>query len=150
MIKRYIGIVAIGFFVWIFSTAIFYPFIVRLILKEGYPFFINHVYFFCLFIGMGLLIGWAGKSKGWLLGLILGITITSFSVSVSLIDSFFEVEIQKWGYAKTLIKLISSNILFTFYLVLGGFLGGRIKLQQNRPEGNRVNGKLRRKDEDLK
>jgi hypothetical protein len=149
MIRRYIGIVAIGFFVWVFSTAIFYPFIVRLILKEGYPFFINHVYFFCLFIGMGLLIGWAGKSKGWLLGLILGIAITSFFVFVSLIDSFFEVEIQKWGYAKTLSKLISSHILFTFYLVLGGFLGGRIKLKLNRPEGNRVDGKLRRKDEDL-
>ena len=149
MIKRYIGIVVIGFFVWIFSTAIFYPFIVRLILKEGYPFFINHVYFFCLFIGMGLLIGWAGKSKGWLLGLILGVTITSFFVFVSLIESFFEVEIQKWGYAKTLIKLINSNILFTFYLVLGGFLGGRIKRKLNRPEGNRVDGKLRSKDEDL-
>jgi hypothetical protein len=150
MIKRYIGILVIGFFVWIFSTAIFYPFIVRLILKEGHPFLINHVYFFCLFIGMGLLMGWAGKSKGWLLGLILGITITAFSLSVSLIDSFFEVEIQKWGYAKTLIKLINSNILFTFYLVLGGFLGGRIKLKLNRPEGNRVDGKLRRKDKDLK
>jgi hypothetical protein len=100
-------------------------------------------------MGMGLLIGWAGKSKGWLLGLILGIAIASFFVFVSLIDSFFEVEIQKWGYAKTLGKLISSNILFTFYLVLGGFLGGRIKLKLNRSEGNRVDGKLRRKDEDL-
>jgi len=127
MAKKYLTIIFVGFLFWIFINAFFYPMIVNLVINEGYPVFINHIYFFCIYFLIGLFIGWRGNSKGWLLSLVFGIIITIFFILISIFSNFLEVELSCFGYFGTLVKLLITNLLFIFYLTVGGFLGGHIK-----------------------
>ena len=127
MLKRYIVIISIGCVVWIVSNTCLYPMITTLVIKKEYPVFLNDIYFLCVYLVIGFFMGWFARSKGWLLALIFGATITVFFISVSLISGFLEVEIENMGYAETVKSLVRSYALFTFYLVLGGFFGGQVR-----------------------
>ena len=127
MKKQDIIAILIGLFVWIVSNTVFYPIIITLIMEKGYPVFINHIYFFCVYTGIGFLIGWLGESRGWLLGLVFGVIITILFISISLAANFLEVELKYFGYLKTIFKLIFIQIQFTIYLVIGGFLSNLMR-----------------------
>jgi len=127
MAKKYITTIFFGLIFWIAINAFFYPMIVNLIINKGYPIFINHIYFFCVYIMIGFFVGWRGKLKGWLWGLSFGIIVTVFFILISILGNFLEVEIGYFGYFGTLLKMLVVHLLFILYLTVGGFFGGHIK-----------------------
>ena len=130
MKKQDIIAILIGLFVWIVSNTVFYPIIITLIMEKGYPVFINHIYFFCVYTGIGFLTGWLGESRGWLLGLVFGVIITILFISISLAAKFLEVELKYFGYLKTIFKFIFIQTQFTIYLVIGGFLSNLMRRRE--------------------
>lgn len=130
MKKKDIIAIVINLFVWILSNTVFYPIIITLIMEKGYPVFINHIYFFCVYIGIGFLLGWLGESRGWLLGLLFGVIMTILFIGISLTANFLEVELKYFGYTKTIFRLIFIHTQFTIYLVIGGFLCNKLQTTQ--------------------
>jgi hypothetical protein len=127
MVKKYITTIFIGFIFWIVINAFLYPIIVNLVINKGYPVFINHIYFFFVYIMIGLFVGWQGSSKGWIWSLSFGIIITVFFVLISIFSNFLEVELNYFGYFGTLTRIFLAQLLFILYLTAGGFFGGHIR-----------------------
>lgn len=117
---------SVGLFIWILLNGLLYPVIVNLVIENGFPVFVTHIYFFSLYMLLGAFIGWFGGSKGWLLSFIFGVVISILFIFVSLVGNFLEIELKHFGYFKTSIKLIVTQILFILYLVIGSILGFKL------------------------
>jgi len=70
--KRYLSTLITAFLFWIILNTLFFVEITHLAINRNNMLYI-HLFNICVCLLCGFLIGWFSKTKGWLLGLILGI-----------------------------------------------------------------------------
>jgi len=124
MMKRDLTLLSIGLFVWVISGVILYPPVVRLVVHQGYPAFLNEIFFFFQYIIIGFGVGFLGKHRGWMLGLFLGVLITICFVIFSLTSPVNEFGNQKFG---NISAILLSHSIFTIYLIVGGYFGELVR-----------------------
>lgn len=129
MMKRNIILLFTGLLVWGFSSIAIYPFIVKLIVNRGYPVFLNEVFFFCQYLIIGFMLGFWGKSKGWILGCALGGFIAICFVLLEFTNPIHKIGMKSADRISSLGAIILSHSIFTVYLIIGGYIG---ELQRNR------------------
>ena len=126
-----------GLLVWIVSGVVLYPPIVKLIVDEGYPAFLNEIFFFCQYVVIGFGLGFCGKYRGWILGLILGVIIALCFILLSLTSPIQGFGIEKSDKINSFGSIILSHSIFTIYLIIGGYLGELLR-NRKKPGDNRV------------
>lgn len=135
MKSRTVLVFIIGFFVWLIFNTYFYPIIPDLIIDKGYPMVINDIYFFFSYTLIGFFLGWFGRTKGWLSGLILGVLICICFIVLQ-ITSPIDIEgIQQISKIRSLFLIFVSHIVFTIYLIIGSCLGEFLRSKNPTPEG---------------
>jgi len=90
-----------------------------------------YLYLFEVFLHLlcGVIIGWFCKTKGWLLGLILGISVVVLSAVQIFTSDFFKDEVTRMGGFGMVsqIALSPTSIIIISCLVLGGYIGNKLR-----------------------
>jgi hypothetical protein len=132
MIKKNIFILCAGLIIWLFISIAFYPVVVALIVDHDYPLFLNHLFFAFQSILSGFIVGLYGKSRGWIMGVLLGCFITLSMILIKVSFSFFRVEINNAYSIKDIGLSLMTYSLFTLIIVFGAILGEQVKLRKKR------------------
>jgi hypothetical protein len=130
--KVYFKALLIGLILWAIINPLLYARIVDFAIRQENTLYI-HLYYLFTYLIIGFTIGWYGKSKGWVLGLLFGIiVVASFCISPFLID-MFKPNINDIGIFATLGRIIlsPSTIIVIVCSTFGGFLGNRIRKIRN-------------------
>jgi len=123
----------LAFLFWIISYLLFARYVSNFAIAMNN---MLYLYFFeiTIYILCGLLIGWVSKTKGWLLGIIFGVIIISLLIVNVLTLEFFKTEVTKRGSFNVVKQAASSplSILIITCSVLGGYLGNKVKMIQEK------------------
>jgi hypothetical protein len=126
--KRYLITFTSVFLFWIITNMLFLKYVTDLAMDKQNMLYI-YLFHICICLFSGLLIGWFSKTKGWLLGLIFGITIITLSTVSTFTSDFFKDEVTRMGSSHVIkqIALSRSTIIFIACSVLGGYLGSKAR-----------------------
>jgi hypothetical protein len=135
MLKKNILVFGAGLMTWYSISILFYPIIVTFIVEHNYPLFLNNIFYSCQSAISGLVVGYFGRLKGWLSGLILGclITITVYLFTIVLGSSNGNLGLTL--STKHLLSLIITYFLFTVFSILGAMAGEMLKKWKGRTLG---------------
>jgi hypothetical protein len=124
----YFKAIMIGLVLWAILNLSLFAKIAEFSIKRNSVLYI-HLYYLLTHLVIGFVIGWFGKSKGWLLGLLFGIIVTMIACIIPFSESMFRTTITDIGTFGTLSRVILSPSTLTVIVcsVAGGFLGSRLR-----------------------
>jgi hypothetical protein len=124
----YFKAIMIGLVLWAILNLSLFAKIVEFSIKRNSVLYI-HLYYLLTHLVIGFVIGWFGKSKGWLLGLLFGIIVTMIACIIPFSESMFRTTVTDIGTFGTLKRIILSPSTGTVIVcsVVGGFLGSRLR-----------------------
>jgi hypothetical protein len=124
----YFKAIMIGLVLWAIINLSLFTNIVEFAIRRNSVLYI-HLYYLLTHLIVGFVIGWFGKSKGWLLGLLFGIIVTMIACIIPFSENLFKTTVNDIGTFDTLRRIIlsPSTVTVIVCLIAGGFLGSRLR-----------------------
>ena len=118
----------IGLVLWAIISLLFFANTVKFSISRNTVLYI-HLYFVLTHLAIGFVIGWVGKSKGWLLGLLFGIVVTMIACIIPFAEVMFKKTVNDIGTVGTLTRVMLSPSTVTIIVcsIVGGFLGTHLR-----------------------
>jgi hypothetical protein len=124
----YFKAITIGLVLWAIINLLLFTNIVEFAIKRNSVLYI-HLYYLLTHLTIGFVIGWFGKSKGWLLGLLFGLIVTVIACIIPFSGNMYKKTVIDIGMFGTLRRVVLSPSTLTVIVcsIVGGFLGSRLR-----------------------
>ena len=136
--KRYLSTLIAVFFFWIIAQVFLFKYVIGAIDTNNklYLGLFVDLFYICLYLFIGLLIGWFCKTKGGLLGFIFGIFIITLIIINVYTSDLFKNEVIKMDGFHAMIKFVfcRSNVIIITCSALGGYLGSKLRLMNKKKD----------------